>query len=246
MRVARMDELFTIVDKSRVRRVVDVGCHRGEHIAKVLKVHFPSVEIVGVEPKRVNYEACCRLGIENVRFVRLDCRALGRENVGVFDFVWCFGLIYHLDDPTQLIRALDRITNDRSWVCVEGHVAIPEEQASLPEPNPPIETRALDGRRYEGKVFEEFDQGAAEEERERLHQAALDNPTAFWLTVDSLLRMCEAYGFRHAMELRSSSADSPLGPGLVYPPVDPVRPWSRRLFLVSKSPLEPGAGLTSP
>ncbi len=236
LRVAEMDDLFTIVDKSRVRRAIDIGCHRAEHIRKVLRVHFPDIEIVGVEPKQVNYQACCALGIPGVSFRQLDCRSLTRDDVGIFDFVWCFGLIYHLDDPTLLMKSLTRITHERTAICIEGHFAVPEEQASLPDPNPPITTRVLDGRSYEGKVFMEFDANASEEERDKLDQAAVDNPEAFWLTVDSMLRLCEAYGFPHVIELRSDSPDSPLGPGLTYPPVDPVRPWSRRLFLLSAAP----------
>ena len=46
------------------------------------------------------------------------------------------------------------------------------------------------------------------------------------------------YGFGHIVELRSSSPMQPLlGPGLMYTPADPMRAWSRRMLLVSRSPM---------
>jgi len=179
VRVALVDQLFELIDKSSVSRIVDIGCHRGAHIYDILRPNFPEAEIVGIEPKIDNFVECLKLKAEKLNFFKLDCRALCRDNVGVFDFVWSAGLIYHLDDPTQLMKSLRSITHERSYICIEGHIASEKEQACFPSPNPPISSKVLDGEVYYGKMFKEFDEEALSSERERLHKASLDNPWSF-------------------------------------------------------------------
>jgi hypothetical protein len=136
------------------------------------------------------------------------------------------------------MKSLQSITHERSYICIEGHIASEKEQACLPSPNPPISSKVLDGEVYYGKMCKEFDEKALSSERERLHKASLDNPWSFWLTYESIVKMFIKYGFGHIVELRSSSPMQPLlGPALIYTPVDPMREWSRRMFLVSRSPM---------
>jgi len=224
---------FGLVDPRRIRRAIDIGCHRGEHIQRILKPMLPTAEILGVEPKTSNYQECLKLNIEGVSFLQLDCRDLSAERVGHFDLVWCCGLIYHLDDPTRLICAIRSISHGESYICVEGHFATEAEQACLPNPNPPIVQKILDGRAYRGKMFKEFDQALPVDARDKSDRAALDNAWAFWLTADSMVNMFRSYGFRRIVELRSTSPDCPLGPGLVYLPVDGAREWSRRFYVLA-------------
>ncbi|MDM8527947.1 class I SAM-dependent methyltransferase [Anaerolineales bacterium HSG24] len=181
------DQLFEVIDKNSVSRMIDIACHKGEHIHDILQPNFPDAEIVGVEPKNVNFVECLKLKTEKLNFFQLDCRALNRDNVGVFDLVWSFGLIYHLDDPTQLIKPLQSITHERSYVCIEGHVASKNEQAHMPNPNPPIISKTLDGEIYHGKMFKEFDEEISDSEKDQLDKASLDNPWSFWLTKESAI-----------------------------------------------------------
>jgi len=57
-----------------------------------------------------------------------------------------------------------------------------------------------------------------------------------WLTYQSIVKMFIKYGFGHIVELRSSSPmQPPWSRSDMYTPVDPMREWSRRMFLVSRS-----------
>jgi len=224
---------FDLIDPQLIHRAIDLGCHRGEHIQRILTPMLPTAQILGVEPKNSNYRECLKLNLEGVSFVQMDCRDISAERVGEFDLVWCWGLIYHLADPTLLIRAIRSISHEDSYICIEGHVATEAEQACLPNPNSPIVERILDGRVYRGKVYKEFDHELPADDRDKLDRASLDDPWAFWLTADSLVEMLRCYGFHRVVELRSSSPDCPLGPGLVYSAVDPIREWSRRFYVIA-------------
>lgn len=228
-------KLFTYVDKAKIKRVIDIGCNRGQHISNILSKEFPDAQIVGVEPKADNFNTCLKLKSDKIDFLQYDCRELRKDKVGVFDFVWCWGLIYHLDDPTLLMKSLQSITNSTSVVCMEGHIAIDGEQTCMPNPNPPIVEQTLDAQTYTGKMYKEFEEGTVQFEKDKMYEASLDNTWAFWLTYDSILRLFANYGFANILEFRGSSPTILLGPGLYYPPVDPNREWSRRLFLVSPS-----------
>src|SRR5262245_9350992 len=100
-----LDRVLSLIDKPRIRRVADTGCHRGEHIRDFLRPCFPDAEIVGIEPKNENFAECLKLNIDRVNFLQLDCRALSKHDVGFCDFVWSGGLLYHLDDPTIFMKS---------------------------------------------------------------------------------------------------------------------------------------------
>jgi glycosyltransferase involved in cell wall biosynthesis/SAM-dependent methyltransferase len=226
-------DLFRYFDKSQIRRVIDIGCHRGWHIENILSVEFSHAEIIGVEPKLDNYLECVKLKTDKINFLQLDCRDLRQETLGVFDVVWCWGLIYHLDDPTLLMKSLQSITHSTSVICIEGHIAVEGEQACLSHPNPPIIERTFDSYTYYGKVYKEFEEGESQADKDKKYKASLDNPWAFWLTYDSMIELFIRYGFSHVVEFRCDSPTAPLGPGFFCPAIDPNRAWSRRLFLVS-------------
>lgn len=250
VRVVHLDEfghLFNLFDTGRVRRAGDIGCNKGQYVMAVLNSHFPEARLLGVDPKMSNYNACLKLKTDRIDFKRLDSRLLDEDNAGIFDFVLCYGLIYHLDDPTALMKSLERITHDRSVVNIEGHIAINKEQACLPEPNPPIVSKVLDGTTYYGKIYKEFDPDMSPEQKDEACEAAYDNLWAFWLTYDSIIKMFIRYGFTHIIEVRMATSDISWGPGLYFPsegrqpvggspPQDLRRLWSRRNFLISRSP----------
>ena len=232
--MSNLTDLFGRLDRREIRRVIDVGCHRGEHIANILSKQFPEAEIVGVEPKPDNYEECIKASNHRIKFIRKDCRSLSKEEMGTFDFVWCWGLIYHLDDPTLLMKALASIVHDRSWVCIDGHIAIEGDQAYAPYLEPTIVRRVFAGDTYDGKMFREFEENTSQSDKDKLDRASLDNPWSFWLTYESMLKLFRVHGFGNITEFRSQEPASPFGPGLFYRPVDPDREWSRRLFLISR------------
>lgn len=229
LRSVDYNKIWSLIDVKRVRRVVDIGCHQGEHIKTILKTNFPTAEIIGIEPKESNFSKCLDLKIERVSFLKLDCRKLHNNEIGEFDFIWCFGLIYHLDDPTLLIKSLASITNRSSYVCIEGHLATYNEQAQMSNPNPPIVDKILDGEIYFGKLYKEFDTGVTPEQKDMADKASLDNPTAFWLTYESIIRMFYKYGFRRIYELKHEN----FGPRVFLKDHD--REWSRYGFLIQKT-----------
>lgn len=221
-------DIYRIIKPERIKTVVDLGCHRGEHIQKQIRKRFKNAEILGIEPKESNFRECVALNLEGVKFAQLDCRKLTREDVGTFDFVWCYGLIYHLDDPTLLMKSICEITTDDSFTWIEGHIAIETEQAQMTDPNPEIVRKVLDGEPYYGKMYREFKPDTPAEQKDLADKASLDNEYAFWLTYDSMVRMFRKYNFQSVAETASRT----WGPGIYIK--DLKREWSRYGFLLSK------------
>lgn len=220
---------------SRLLRILDVGCHRGEHIEQILHPMFPQAEIVGVEPKQSNLRHCAEIELENVRFVEGDCRDLRQAELGTFDFVWCFGLLYHLDDPSVFFPSIERVTHEKSIIMIDTHIATVGEQAYHHSLSELVERRLADGGTYRGKVYREFPNSTPPEERDLLDLASVDNPTSFWLTNYSLLKLLGIHGYGHVFEVRS--VPTLWGPGLRFLPIDPDREWGRRCYFASRAPL---------
>ena len=200
----------------------------------MLSKEFPSAEIVGVEPKPDNYGQCLKSATDRIKFIKKDCRNLRNAEMGTFDFVWCFGLIYHLEDPIPLMSSLVSITHSQSLICIDGHIAIDGEQTYSPSPSSPIRKTLSDGCEYYGKVYQGLPEDSSETERDKFDRASLDNPWSFWLTYESILDLFRRSGFCQIVEIRCDLAQSLFGPGLILPSVDPDREWSRRLFVLSR------------
>jgi len=102
-------------------RILDLGCLSGYYTEAFARHGFR--EAVGLEARQVNFEQCearaRRANLPNLRFVKDD--AWNMANYGVFDVIFCGGLLYHLDRPRQFIDLLFRQT---------GHILILNTQVA--------------------------------------------------------------------------------------------------------------------
>jgi SAM-dependent methyltransferase len=129
------------------------------------------------------------LGLGNHDVLQLDARRIDEAGLGVFDVVVCFGLLYHMQNPYNLLRRIRRVAGE--LLLLETHVA-PERWDGLRELHlvlpRTLSTVELDGVLFDGLVFPYVG-------RHDVSKGSLDAPWTLWLTIPSLLRALVRAGF---------------------------------------------------
>jgi SAM-dependent methyltransferase len=106
--VARMDFITSLDLPLSGRRVLDVGCGVG-HFA-----HFYSglgATVVGIDGRADNIDEMRRRYPEVEGRVG-DLQSMNLEDLGRFDLVHAFGLLYHLDSPVAALRRMEAVCGD--------------------------------------------------------------------------------------------------------------------------------------
>lgn len=98
-----------ICTRSRVdlRTCLDVGCGPGWFSERLASL---GLRVEGLEGRLENIKAA-RRRVPTVRFHHADIEYEPRvRRLGVYDLVFCFGLLYHTENPFRVIRNLRRLT----------------------------------------------------------------------------------------------------------------------------------------
>jgi SAM-dependent methyltransferase len=93
---------------------VDVGCGLGYFSGLLQSMGF---EVTGVDGRRANVEEAARRN-PKVVFHTNNVENPGLRSLGTFDLTFCFGLLYHLENPLLAIRHLHAMT--KSLLVVES------------------------------------------------------------------------------------------------------------------------------
>lgn len=98
---------------------MDISCHEG-YFSLILAEYFPSVIGLDRSPDSLGkaQQMMTLLGQDNIQ---LKCSAVEDwpDEEGA-DFVLCFGLLYHVENPVQVIRKLFALT--KKAICIETQV----------------------------------------------------------------------------------------------------------------------------
>ncbi len=90
-----------------LQTAVDVGCGLG-YFSALLSSH--DLDVVGVDGRLQNVEEAQRRN-PGIRISHHNAETGSLAELGKFDLVFCFGLLYHLENPFLTIRTLQGITN---------------------------------------------------------------------------------------------------------------------------------------
>jgi SAM-dependent methyltransferase len=107
-----------------LRTVLDLGCGVGYFSAMLQELGF---QVVGIDGREEN------IAQARERFPAIDFRVADAEDpaliaLGKFDFVLCFGLLYHLENPFRAFRNLHALTS--KLLLVES-MAVTDEKPFL-------------------------------------------------------------------------------------------------------------------
>ena len=94
------------------KRVLDVACNCGGFSVEAARRGSPSVLGIDVVDHYIEQAALIKraLGLEQLDFRVLDLEALDGEVTAPFDVTFCFGILYHLENPVQAMRILAQQT----------------------------------------------------------------------------------------------------------------------------------------
>ena len=109
---ARGDVVVRLLTELRpklgLRTAVDVGCGVG-HFSGLLQSQ--GLETTGVDGRKENSEEAARRN-QGIPFHTINAEDSQLVSLGRFDLVFCFGLLYHLENPLRAIRHLSAMTNN--------------------------------------------------------------------------------------------------------------------------------------
>jgi SAM-dependent methyltransferase len=116
--------LTAVKDKVVLGSALDLGCGVG-HFSKFLSES--GLSTVAVDGREENVIEA-RRRFPEISFITRNAEDPSLTEIGIFDFVLCVGLIYHLENPFRTIRSLHALT--RKILFVEGMIA-PGKKPSL-------------------------------------------------------------------------------------------------------------------
>lgn len=199
-------------DKSQLR-LADIGCLEGGYAVEFARMGF---QVLGVEIRELNIAACnyakSKVDLPNLEFVQDN--ALNIANHGVFDAVFCCGLLYHLDQPKQFLKTLSSVTTKVLILQTQFSTITPTDaRLKLPtrvrwvvdrvlrKPVPthftlsaPSEHEGLAGRWYKEFSTRTFSK------RETAKWSSWDNHQSFWIQREYLLGALQEVGFDVVLE----------------------------------------------
>lgn len=94
------------------QHVLDVACNCGGFSFEAAKAGAEAVlgiEIVDLYLEQANFIKDC-LGLSNVAFKKLSAEEVEGSAIGTFDITFCFGILYHLQDPVSTMKKLSSVT----------------------------------------------------------------------------------------------------------------------------------------
>ena len=204
-------------------RIADLGSLEGGYAVGFARAGYA---VVAIEGREQNHDravwAAERLRLPNLELYCDDVRNL--HQYGTFDAVFCGGLLYHLDNPVQMLRSIADVT---SVLLLHTHFARRWWLSRVANSYSFLTTH--EGAR--GRWCREFPRNATSEQIAAASFSSIDNRRSFWLEHDQLIETLGAVGF-----------------DAVYEQYDHLHgvPWDYRdrshrgVFVAAKTGLPPG------
>ena len=129
--------LSNLQEKLELRSAADIGCGVGYFSVFLQEMGF---DVVGIDGREENVKEARRRYPQ----IRFDCGNLEDPAIlsqGSFDLVFCFGLLYHLENPLLAIRNLLGLTNKA--LLLESMCAPGDQPWMLLRDEPRVEDQSL-------------------------------------------------------------------------------------------------------
>lgn len=196
-------------------RIADLGCLEGGYTVEFARLGF---QALGLDVRESNIEACrfvqSRVALPQLEFVRDD--AWNIPAYGMFDAVFCCGLLYHLDRPREFLNVLSGIT--KRVLILQTHFSQAGDSPSFIHPRRlrrvlcrvlPLKSTATTTHKLSylseneglpGRWFSEFRNERAYRDRKNRRWASWNNRKSFWVQREFLLQALRDAGFDVVIE----------------------------------------------
>jgi len=195
-------------------RLIDLGCLEGGYAVEFARLGF---QVVGMDVREANIAACnyakSKTNLPNLEFVRDN--VLNIQKYGMFDVVFCCGLLYHLDEPRKFLEAISSVTT--KLTILQTHFSTDTRSSRLFSLLPTLAQKALgrimqvrpdkfylspvsQNEGLQGRWYTEFADDKSFSKRETSRWASWDNRRAFWIQREYLLQAIQDVGFDLVME----------------------------------------------
>jgi tRNA (mo5U34)-methyltransferase len=108
-----------------LKTALDLGCGLG-HYAEILSQH--GLDVLAVDGRAENVEEA-RRRFPHLKFQVADAQNPELAQLGKFDLVFCFGLLYHLENPFRVVRSIAELSS--KLTLIEGIVYPSPEPAMV-------------------------------------------------------------------------------------------------------------------
>jgi ubiquinone/menaquinone biosynthesis C-methylase UbiE len=172
-------------------RLADIGCLEGGYSFEFARMGF---QVLGLDVRQNNIAACHYVkensNLPNLEFVLDNAWNLGKY--GVFDVVFCCGLLYHLDEPKKFLQMLSGLT--KKMLILNTHF-------STEQPNPKFGLSDMsENESLQGRWYTEFANDQQFKQRENAKWSSWDNYRSFWIKREYLLQTIKDIGFDIVLE----------------------------------------------
>ena len=187
-------EIIEYFTRIRGRKFLDMGGADG-YEARALSVRG-AAQAVTLEAKDSAHQQAKKseklFEYKSYKALNGDARIVDTLGLGHFDVVLCFGFLYHMANPYNVLKRIANVTDD--LLLLETHVA-PDyhEEAYLVAKHRgalmhKFKTLYLDGEKFEGRIC--IHRGDHNDSK-----GSLDENWSFWLTQSSLIKALTRSGF---------------------------------------------------
>ena len=124
------------------KRVIDIASNAGGFSIEAAKLGADYVLGIDVADRYLDQANFIKraLGMDQVEFRKMAMEDISEESTGMFDIAFCFGILYHLENPVYAMKKLAAVT--RETIVVDANVyQTPFRRGSLWKMNVP---RVLD------------------------------------------------------------------------------------------------------
>ena len=209
-----LELMLNTEDFSRLS-VVDLGCLEGGYSTAFARMGF---NVTGIDARKDNLDRANwvkdELGLSNINYILDDVNNLSKY--GPFDIIFCGGLLYHLDKPSEFI--LKMYENSSKMVFVHTHYSLEKDSFYDNRLNLNIIQRLVkrifklpnyhysgkndfrlsvigSNEGFKGRWLYEFGEDSSKKEIEKNYEASYSNFKSFWHTKPELLRCFRESGY---------------------------------------------------
>jgi SAM-dependent methyltransferase len=189
-------------DKNKLR-LADLGCLEGGYSVEFARMGF---QVLGLEVRDANIAVCnyvkSKTNLPNLEFAKDDAWNIARH--GVFDVVFCCGLLYHLDRPKQFLELLSSVTT--KLIIVQTHFSTESEEGRSDKFHL---SELSENEGLAGRWYIEYANDQVFNDREASKWSSWDNRRSFWIQREYLIQAIQEVGFDLVLEQYDS-----LGPNI--------------------------------